>query len=119
MLDIRRTLEPAANTSGVHLQVAGSDVVPLNKRPLFVDDLVYAEVGVEVGFDVLEEHYGAVCASATVYDTPMSNGRCKAIEHLPEFALSSELGGERDSIVESTERRSGGAGFSGLYYLQT
>ena len=65
MLDIRRTLEPAANTSGVHLQVAGSDVVPLNKRPLFVDDLVNAQVGMEVGLDVLEECDGTVSSSSS------------------------------------------------------
>ena len=47
-------------------QVGGGDVVALDERTLLVDDLVDAEVGVEVGLDVLKDSDRTVCAAAAV-----------------------------------------------------
>ena len=47
-------------------EVGGGEVVPLDERPLLVDDLVDAVVGVEVGLDVLEDGNRSVSASTSV-----------------------------------------------------
>ena len=47
-------------------EVGGGEVVPLDERPLLVDDLVDTVVGVEVGLDVLEDGNRSVSASTSV-----------------------------------------------------
>ena len=47
-------------------QVAGGDVVTSENGGLLVDDLVDAQVGVEVGLDVLEDGNRAVGTSTTM-----------------------------------------------------
>ena len=47
-------------------EVGGGEVVPLDERPLLVDDLVDTVVGVEVGLDVLEDGDRSVSASTSV-----------------------------------------------------
>ena len=47
-------------------EVSSGDVVALDERPLLVDDLVDAVVGVEVGLDVFEDGDRTVSASTSV-----------------------------------------------------
>ena len=75
----------------------------LNKRPLFVDDLINAKVGMIIPFDFLKEEHGAVSTSTSEISPKRLFNRLvwsRERRSAPENALSGSRGRERDSIME-------------------
>ena len=72
----------------------------LNEGPLLVDDLVGAEVSMEVGLNALEKSDRTVGSAATVQTSICRSTGTITIDNEPELATGSNGRGNADGVVE-------------------
>ena len=71
-----------------------------DERLLLIDDLVYTNVGVEIGLNVFEHDDGTVSASTSVAQVSTCCLACGSHASIPELATSLHGGRESDGIME-------------------